>query len=615
VATGDLDECVAAGMLQERAGGVAFRHELARLAIEQALPPERRTDLHRDVLAVLLAQPDATHDPARLAHHAEGADDAAAVLAHAPLAARQAATLRAHREAAAQYARALRFGDALPPGSLAELLERHSYECYLTDQLEDATTSRERALRCWRALGDRRRQGDALRWLSRLAWFGGRNAEAERAGHAAVELLEGLEPGPELAMAYSNMSQLRMLADDTEAAVAWGGRAIELAERLGRGDILVHALNNVGSAEALTGSVGGRAKLERSLALAQAEDLEEHVARAYTNLAATAVDDREYAEADRWLPEGIAYCTERDLDSWRLYMLAWRARSGLEQGRWTAAADDADLVLRDQRTAPPSRITALVVVGRVRARRGDPGVWSVLDEALALAAGTGEAQRLGPAAAATAEAAWLAGDPGRALEAVEHALEVAVRSGGGTRPWLIDELAYWRWRAGGSRRPPEGPALPFALQMAGDWEAAAERWRALGCPYEAATALAESDQEAHLRTALAELERLGARPAVALVSRRLRGLGVRGLARGPRPATRANPANLTARELEVLALVAEGLRNAEIAQRLVISAKTVDHHVSAILAKLGVHTRREAAKAAARLGIGDTRPTGVAGPW
>jgi DNA-binding CsgD family transcriptional regulator len=605
MASGDLDECVAAGMLVERAGGVAFRHELARLAIEQALPPGRRTDLHRDVLAALLARPDATHDPARLAHHAEGAGDAAAVLAHAPLAARQAAGLRAHREAAAQYARALRFGDALPPGPLAELLERHSYECYLTDQLEDAVASRERALECWRALGDRRRQGDALRWLSRLAWFGGRNAEAERAGRAALELLEGLEPGPELAMAYSNLAQLRMLADDTDAAVAWGGRAIELAERLGRGDILVHALTNVGTAEALAGRDAGRAKLERSLALAQAENLEEHVARAYTNLASAAVEDRQYADADRWLAEGIRYCTERDLDTWRLAMLADQAQADFEQGRWTEATRTDEIVLRDPRTSPVSRIDALAVLGRVRARRGDPGVWPLLDEALALATGTGEAQRLGPTAAARAEAAFLEGDPGRALYVVEDALEVALLPGRWCRPWLLDELAYWRWRAGGSGRPPEGAALPFALQMAGDWEAAAERWRALGCPYEAATALADSDQEAPLRTALAEFERLGARPAAALAGRRLRELGVRGLARGPRPATRANPANLTARELEVLTLVAQGLRNADIARRLFISAKTVDHHVSAILGKLGVRSRREAAAAAARLGIGN----------
>jgi DNA-binding CsgD family transcriptional regulator len=601
---GHLDECVEAGMLQEQAGGMAFRHELARLAVEQALLPGRRADLHRRTLAALLARPPHAHDPARLAHHADAAGDAAAVLAHAPPAARQAAALGAHREAAAQYARALRFAGGLAPAPLAELLERHSYECHLTGQIGDAVASSQRALGCWRELGDRRRQGDTLRWLSRLAWFQGDGQAAERAGRDALELLEGLQPGPELAMAYSNLAQLRMLAGDTDATVAWGGRAAELAERLGRTDILAHALNNVGTAEALAGRAGGHAKLERSLALARAANLEEHVARALNNLASTAVEQRDYPLASRWHAEGIAYCTEHDLDAWRLSMLADRAETDLAQGRWTAATDAVEAVLRDPRAPPVVRLDALVVLGRVRARRGDPGVWPVLEEALALASGAGGLQHLGPVAAARAEAAWLAGDPGTALPLLERVLEAAGRGGDGGSGWLVGELAYWRWRAGGPGHVPAGAAEPFALQLAGDWEAAASRWRALGCPYEAAIALADGDREASLRAALAELGRLGARPAAAAVGRRLRELGVRGVARGPRPTTRANPANLTARELEVLALLADGLRNADIARRLFISSKTVEHHVSAILSKLGARTRSEAARAAARLGVG-----------
>ena len=596
-----VDECVAAGMLREQAGGVAFRHELARLAVERALAPGRRADLHGRALAALLAQPGASPDPARLAHHAEEAGDATAVLQHAPAAARRAAALGAHREAAAQYARALRFAGGMAPAPLAELLERHAYECYLTDRHDDAATSRRRALGCWQALEDRRREGDTLRWLSRLAWLQGRHRDAQRAGREAVELLEGLPPSPELALAYSNLAQLGMLADDVDEAVAWGGRAIALAESLGQAEILAHALNNVGSAEWQAGRPTGRPTLERSLALAQAHNLEEHVARAYTNLASVALHQRAYALASRYRDEGIRYCTERDLDTWGLAMLADQAQTDFEQGRWTEATDNVEAVLRDPRTSPPSRIDALTVLGRVRARRGDPGVWPPLDEALALGTGTGELQRLGPVATARAEAAWLGNDPAVARAVVEDVLGLAERVEG--QAWLTGELAFWRWRLGGPDRLPEGAAEPFVLQVAGDWGAAAERWRALGCPYEAAGALADSDQERPLRTALAELQRLGARPLAAAVARKLRELGVRGLARGPRPSTRANPANLTARETEVLALVTEGLRNADIAQRLFVSPKTVDHHVSAILAKLGVQNRAEAAKAAARLGI------------
>ena len=237
-----------------------------------------------------------------------------------------------------------------------------------------------------------------------------------------------------------------------------------------------------------------------------------------------------------------------------------------------------------------------MVLGLVRARRGDPGQWAPLEEAWALAEPTRELPRLAPVAAARAEAAWLEGDRHAVAEATEGALPLALE-----RQWgsLAGELAVWRRRAGLDHEIPADPGEPYALQLAGEWARAAERWRELGCPYEAALALADADEEAPLRRALEELQRLGARPAADLVARRLRELGVRRLPRRPRRATAANPAGLTARELEVLALLGADLRNADIAARLHISEKTVDHHVSAILAKLGVRSRREAARVAA----------------
>jgi DNA-binding CsgD family transcriptional regulator len=168
---------------------------------------------------------------------------------------------------------------------------------------------------------------------------------------------------------------------------------------------------------------------------------------------------------------------------------------------------------------------------------------------------------------------------------------------------LADELAVWRRRAGLAAGNPVDPGAPFGLQLNGWFEAARSMWSASGCPYEAALALADAQDEKLLRRSLEELQRLEARPAAAIVARQLRERGERSLPRGPRPSTRRNPALLTARELEVLSLVAQRLRNVEIAERLHVTEKTVDHHLSAILGKLGVRSRTEAAAAAVELGI------------
>ncbi len=591
-----LDGCLASGVLRAERDAVSFRHEIARVAVEEALAPHRRLALHRRALAALAEGTRA--DPARLAHHAEAADDADAVQRYAPAAGERAAMLGSHREAAAQFARALRHGAGLPSDRRAELLERRSYECYLTHDIAGAIEARRSALDEHRATGDTRRQGDAHRWLSRLAWFEG-NSTAEEEARRAVDLLESLAPGRELAMAYSNMAQLRMLASDPPGATTWGERAIELAERLGETEIVVHALNNVGTAELEREMPDGVSKLERSLALALEAGLEEHVARAYTNLATCSVAIRAYAIGDRHLEAGIRYCAEHDLTLWADYMLGWRARSELDQGHWDAAAATATGVLAAPDAPVPTRITPLTVLGRLRARRGDPDPWAPLDEALELARGTGEVQRLAPVAAARAEAHWLAGESEAIAAETDPVLALEQ-----SHRWAGGELYVWRGRAGiVDTFERDAVAEPFRLEVAGDHEAAAERWTAMGCPYEAALALGHADDDAAQRRGLAVLQRLGAYPAARRVARSLRERGLRDVSRGPRAATRENPAGLTARELEVVALVAEGLRNAEIAGRLFVSEKTVAHHVSAILRKLGVATRSQAAAEAARLGI------------
>jgi DNA-binding CsgD family transcriptional regulator len=598
---GGLDDCLASGMLRSERSAVGFRHEIARVVIEDALPPQRRALLSRRALDALTASIGRRADHARLAHHAEVADDADAVLRYATAAGERAAALGSHREAAGQLARAVRYAGELSRERRADLLERYAYECYLTNRISDSIAARRAAMDEHRAVGDRLREGDGHRWLSRLSWFNGDNAGADAEARLAIELLEQLPPGRELAMAYSNLSQLRMLTSDDDGAIAWGSRAIALAERLGETEILAHALNNVGAAEARKYTPGGLERLEQSLALALEHDLEEHVARAYTNLAATPIDWRDYPRADRYLEAGIAYSRDRDLDSWALYMTGYRSRSALDQGHWEEAAASAREVLDDSRSPTPSRVSPLVVTGRLLARRGEPGAWVPLDEALDIAAGTGEIQRLGVVAGARAEAHWLAGDDDAIQVETSAALALALMR---RDDWVAGELFVWRRRAGNPEEPAPGSVSePYRLELAGAAEEAAELWHAIGCPFEAALALAHSEAEDAQRRAHAELQRMGARPAAARVARVLRERGARDLRRGPRAATLGNPRGLTARELEVLVLVAEGLRNAEIGARLFASERTIAHHVSAILRKLGVQTRGQASAEAARLGI------------
>jgi DNA-binding CsgD family transcriptional regulator len=207
--------------------------------------------------------------------------------------------------------------------------------------------------------------------------------------------------------------------------------------------------------------------------------------------------------------------------------------------------------------------------------------------------------RTGPAAATRAEAAWLHGGDSGAVAALEKTYAEACRLG--VAP-IRDELAFWMTRFGRPIRP-DPPEHPYGLHATGRWREAAAAWQAAGCPYEYAAALAESPDPADLLAALRELDALGAEPLARRIRARLREAGIARVPRGPIRVTRHNPAGLTQRQLEVLQLLGQSLTNAEIAERLVLSVRTVDAHVAAVLAKLGLHSRREAAARAAELGV------------
>jgi ATP/maltotriose-dependent transcriptional regulator MalT len=470
----------------------------------------------------------------------------------------------------------------------------------MTNQVGSSIESATQARSLWRDLHDVPAQARMLLLLRTQYWKAGQQEHAARHVSEAITLLETLPPGRELAMAYSARAQLAMTADDTKAALAFGQRALKLAEPFEYHDVRSHALNNIGVVLLNSGNhTEGLSHLEQSLALAIKHNLQQHAARAYANLVSVCVRQHLHDQARRYVPEGIEYCETHEVQDCLNYIRAYDAHFALDGGNWEHAAYVAPELTEHRTLANAQRLPALVVLALVRARRGDPGVDPLLDEALRLAMPTGELQRIGTVAAARAEVAWYRGDLNRVTEEIAIGMRAATER---REPWVLGQLAYWAYRADASFKAPPDIAEPYALLIEEDWEGAARAWERASMPYERALALASGPEEA-LREALTILESLGAGPLAAIVRHRLRELGARAIPRGPRTSTRENPAGLTSREVQVLTLLVEGHTNRELAHRLHISAKTVDNHVSSILEKLEVHSRTEAVAAAFGLGI------------
>ena len=539
-------------------------------------------------------------DLARLAHHAEAAGDAGAMLRFAPAAAERAAAAGARQEAVGLYARALKFASGLEPPERAGLLERFAELTLYTSMGEEGAAALREAVEIHRARGDLLRQGDALRRLGIRLGANGALAEATAVLAEAVTVLEQVPAGPELARAYNAMAAVLGVFDDDEA-LRWGKRAIDLAERVGCVDAIADTLNIVGTAQLRLGDLDGLVKLDRSRELAQQAGDELGVVRAYERPAAVLAARREWVLAERYIEPGLVFCRERGLESSLAWLTVLAAEAGLARGRWDDATSTAGTILAwPAEGFSHARISALVIVARVRARRGEPGYRPLLDEAASIAKAAPTVQAALLIASARAEAAWLEGAPAERIGAETAS---AGEPGPSDVRWFAGETEVWRHRAGLDGGDPAELPEPYRLEITGDAEGAASWWQERGCAYDAALALASSGDQAALRRALDLLHGLGAHPAAAAVARRLRALGEQGIPRGPRPATAANPAGLTRREAEVLRLVATGLSNTDIAARLVVSDRTVDNHVSAIFRKLGARTRGEASARAVRLGL------------
>jgi tetratricopeptide (TPR) repeat protein len=453
--------------------------------------------------------------------------------------------LASHREAVAQFERALRFTAGTDAAMVAALYDDLATELALLDRAQASADAVQHALELWRTAGDRLREGDSTRRLSGIMRHLCRGQDAETTARAAVAILEPLAPSVELAQAYANLATQQMLTGRYDEAIETARRAQSLADLVGSPQVLSDALNS----EAVAAAVLGRewtGLLERALHIALSEGLQAEAGRAYCNIHAMHCDQRRYADADRYYTEGIAYCDEHDMATFGTFLRSNQTGALDKRGRWDEALAMSREILDQAAPSPIIRLCPTNRIGTILARRGEPGVWEYLDEAMAAADGTGEPHNVAPVRLVRAEAYWL---EGRTAEAIREA-ELADEAVDPRDAWLCGTVAAWLRRTGSSRRSRGELAEPYQHLVNGHWEKAAQLFSDLGCPYEAALAWLDAPEEAGLRKALDVFTSLGATTAARLARQKLRALGVRSIPAGPRSATRENPLGLTRRERE-----------------------------------------------------------------
>jgi DNA-binding CsgD family transcriptional regulator len=603
-------EVLANGILQADEHALRFRHEIARQTVESELPATRRVRLHAQLLQAMQANPHGGVNLSRLVHHAHaaGLKDDVAILA--PRAADEAARDGAHRNAAALYRLAVASVEQNDPAVRATLLEAAANELQLTRAFAEAITLREQALVLRRQLGDLLRAGSNLRLIGVVHSQLGRETEYLEYAQAAAAQLEPLGATGELAKAYASLSDAHCLLSNYDTAITFGEQAVSLAEQLDDPAARVLALSRLGAAHLCRADdADARAQVERALSLAIELRFEGLAATSFVSLQTQAINHHDYAYALELAARGLAYCEARDLDGFVANLRARRAYVLLQLGRWDECQAEYEACLAMPNLPPQIANSARYSLQRIVLRRG-------ADDADATAAvrRDGEVDRywrelqermhtlqIGfrpPAlAAACAEAAWLRRDPATAIDLLQQGLEQAQLTRDGR---LGGPLLVWLRRLGAPVPQFEGVLQqPFALELAGDTAAAAQAWQRLNNPYEQALVLAFGDTE-QMRGSLKILESLGAHRTARSVRAMLRALGERAVSRGPYRRTRDDEQGLTPREREVFELVAQGFSNQVIAQRLHRSERTVEHHVSAILAKSGVRTRAELIALASR---------------
>ena len=595
-----VEECMRAGMLNTCGESLSFRHELARRAVHEAMAPLRRRELHEAALKLLKARGQVR--PAELAHHAGEAGALEDLVCYSLKAAEEAYALGARRESVAHLGRVLEAGTWLSNAERADVLQRQAEAGEQCGALELASVAIDEAIAARKRAGDIAGLGDALRVSARIRWLLGHSDVAEAQSAESLRVLDDCRDSWQYAMAVSSQSQLDMLAGRTAPAIAGASHAMQLAQKRGCWDIYLHAWTNLATSRASVDMARGIPEFLAAIEETRRRGELDLLPRLYSNFAYMLSHDRRYENLFTYLEEGIAAAVARDNVPLEAYLRGVRALTLIDLGRLAEALAEAESVIHGPYPQGTGRFTAQIALARVRIRTGEPDE-GVLDAARALPTARRDVMRAAPIAIVDAEAYWLGLPRPQALAQLRTAFAMSLAVEG--QHWNLAGTALWLTILG-EKVPLEAIAARLhpahRAHIAGDWRSAAREWATLGCPYEQAIALASGDEAAQ-REALQLFEAIGALPAAAKVRRQLRASGARDVPRGPIARTRASPAGLTRRQSQVFALLVKGLSNGQIARRLSISTKTTEHHVSAIIARLGVSSRGEAAAVARARGL------------
>lgn len=592
------------GLVEVDGERVAFRHELARLAIEKSLSTIDRRRLNRSVFEALEAS---NGEAGRCAHHAHQAGDAAALLRLVPVAARRAADVGSSREAV----RLLRLIDPhlgeLNPDELADHYDLLVGQAMLGDE-PGLVEIAELAVGLRRALGDPASLGSTLLMAGEAAFVEGQPVKARNLTDEALVVL-GPVGGELLALAHARRARLAIRAGEYGSGVEHARTGVELSTGSSSRS-RVQALLNLGTALGETRFPDGLEELFEAHRLSGELGFVDEQAKAAGTISILYWRHRDVEAAEAWIHLGLESISEADLpvlEDWLRIGLAFAAEA---RGEWNAAIAQATEIY-GAANRRDHLVTSGILLAKVHTRRGSPDAGRLLDEVSVIASQKGDHALMAFIAAVAVEKAWLQDD--RESRPVDEAVALWHQISEVEPPWIWGELSMWLRIAGRLDRDDQSLPSPWRTLIGDDWETAADLWRDRGMPYERALALYSGNTAARLE-ALRLLDGLEAVPLAAKLRRGLRAEGVKGIPRGPYSGRRADPLGLTPRQAEILELVAESLSNSEIADRLFLSVRTVEQHVSSILATLSARNRRDAVRIASDSSlVSTTRSPGLDG--